>query len=317
MKLLINNKEITNISGLEWSDDIENIADTVSFQSDIQIEAGSQFTLFDDKSIVMTGIISEYSQQKKDTFSYSGYDFGFYLNHNSIIKQFNGLKISEAMQTLCREYKIPVGNIPTLNATIKKIYKNTTLSDCFNEMLELAQTKIGKDYYYMTCADGKFNVKKYQLIENLNGITAGLFTTLSNNTIHSPNISVSMEDMKNQVVVIDSASDKITKKHTVRDNKNISKFGLLQHIEEPDKDNKNNFSKIAQNKLTELNQLKTTISLSMLGNHKMRKGVIVPIQNKEFDLNGDFLITSSKHSISGAKETVTVNLLKYPRARLA
>ena len=318
MKVLIKGQEITNASNLEWADDLENSADSISFTTDVQIAPASQFALIDENSgdTVMSGIISDYSQSERNKFNYSGFDFGFYLNHNSIIRQFNGIKISDAVTTLCREFNIPFGSIPQMSATVKKIYKNVLLSDCIKELLDLAQTKMNVDYYYMSSSAGKFNIKKYEVIEDLSAYIAKTYTMLSQNLIQNPNITVSMQDLKNQIVVVDSASDKITKKITVRDSQSIVKYGLLQHIEEVDKDNKNKYSTIAQNKLKELNKLTTTLSMTMLGDYRMRKGVIMPINNELFDIQGDFLIKSSRHSISDTKELVTVNLEKYDRSKL-
>lgn len=318
MKLFVNKTLVKNASNIEYSDDLENTADTISFDTDMQIKPGSQFALVDDfnNKTIMMGIVSEYTQNKKNIFSYSGYDFGFYLNHNSIIKQFNGLRISEAIKSLCRDYKIPVGSIPELRATIKKIYKNTTLSDCLKEILDLAKTKMNVDYYYMSCASGKFDIKKYQLISDLKGYLSNAYSILSRDAIHNPNVSVSMEDMKNQVVVVDSSSDKVSRKVIIKNQNSIRQFGLLQHIEEVDKNDKNNFSQIAKNKLEELNKLNITISLSMLGDSRMRKGIILPISNKDFDIDGYFLIKSSKHSVKDNKEIVSVNLEKYDTSKL-
>ena len=318
MKILVKGQEITNAADLEWSDDLNNPADSISFTTDVQIVPGSQFALIDENSgvNVMSGIISDYSQSERNKFNYSGFDFGFYLNHNNIIRQFNGIKISDAITTLCREFNIPIGSIPKMSATVKKIYKNVLLSDCFNELLELAQTKMNVDYYYMTSSTGKFNIKKYEVIEDLSAYIAKTYTMLSQNLMQNPNRTVSMQDLKNQIVVVDSASDKITKKITVRDSQSIAKYGLLQHVEEVDKDNKNKYSTIAQNKLKELNRLTTTLSMTMLGDYRMRKGVIMPINNELFDIQGDFLIKSSRHSISDTKELVTVNLEKYDRSKL-
>ena len=318
MKVLVKGQEVTNVGGLEWSDDLENSADTISFTTDVQIVPGSQFALIDENSgsTVMSGIISEYSQSERDKFNYSGYDFGFFLNHNSIVRQFNGIKISDAIATLCREFNIPVGEIPEMTATVKKIYKNVLLSDCIKELIELAQTKMNIDYYYMTSSSGKFNIKKYEVIEDLSAYIAKTYTMLSQNLIQNPNITVSMEDLRNQVVIVDSSSDTVSKKITLKDDESIKKYGLLQHVEEVDKDSANNYSKLAESKLAELNKLTTTLSLTMLGDYRMRKGVIMPINNVLFNIQGDFLIKSSRHSISDTKEFVTVNLEKYDRKKL-
>lgn len=314
--LLINGEALPHVGPIEWGDDLSNVANTISFTTDEQLQVGSKFALMDNDTEVMTGIISEYGQNERNKFQYAGYDFGFYLNKNSIIKQFNGSKISDAFKMLCNDFNIPAGDIPTMPSTVKKIYKNVVLADVFREFLELHKAKTGQDYYYFTCIDGRFNVKKFELNENLKGIVSDIFAIDSINTITSPSISVSMEDLKNRVIVTDNSSDKISKRITVSSSDSISKYGLLQHIEAVDTNKTNNLSGVAKNKLSELNKLKTTIDLTMLGNYEMHKGVIIPIENEELSLSGDYLIKSSRHSLSGVKELVSVSLERYDRSKL-
>lgn len=315
-KLLIDGEVLEHAYPIEWSDDLTTVANTISFTTDEQIKIGSKFALMDGQNQIFTGVISEYTQNKLNEFSYAGYDFGFYLNKNSIIKQFNGMKISDAFKKLCSDFNIPVGEIPDLNTTVKKIYKNVILADVFRELLELATAKTGNKSYYFTCIDGKFNIKKYELNEDLSGIVGDIFTINAIDSIMSPSISVSMEDLKNRVVVTDNDTDKISKQVTLSDSESISKYGLLQHIEQVDTDKKNNFSQIAKSKLAELNQLKTTIDLTMLGDYRMHKGVVLPVTNSDYSLSGDYLIKSSKHTITSTKETVTVSLEKFDRSKL-
>ena len=119
--LLINGEKLPHVGPVEWSDDLDNVANTISFTTDEQIKVGSTFALLDGENEVLKGIVSQYTQNEPNKFQYAGYDFGFYLNKNSIIKQFNGMQISDAFKTLCRDFNIPVGSIPSMGATVKKI----------------------------------------------------------------------------------------------------------------------------------------------------------------------------------------------------
>lgn len=314
--LLINGEKLPHVGPVEWSDDLDNVANTISFTTDEQIKVGSTFALLDGENEVLKGIVSQYTQNEPNKFQYAGYDFGFYLNKNSIIKQFNGMQISNAFKILCRDFNIPVGSIPSMGATVKKIYKNVILADVFREFLELHRAKTGQNYYYFTCKDGRFSVKKYELNEKLRGIVNDVAAIKSIDSITSPSISVSMEDLKNRVIVTDNGSDKISKQIIASNSGSISKYGLLQHIEQVDTDKTNNLSKVAKSKLAELNQLTTTIDLTMLGNYEMHKGVIMPVINERLSLSGDFLIKSSRHTLDGIKETVSVSLIKYDRSKL-
>lgn len=314
--LLINGEILEHTSSLEWSDDLDTVANTISFTTDTQIAIGSKFVLMDKSTAVLSGIISEYTQNEPNKFQYSGYDFGFYLNKNAVLKQFNGMAISDAFTKLCNDFSIPVGQIPTMSATVKKIYKNVILSEVFKEFLDLNKSKTGQDYYYFTCADGKFNIKKYELNEDLQGYIGEAFSIISTDSLTSPSISVSMEDLKNKIIVTDNANDKISKQISLSDSASISQYGLLQHVEQVDTDINNDFNAVARSKLAELNQLKTTIDITMLGDWNMHKGVVMPIEDYNLSLSGDYLIKSSRHSITGNKEVVSCNLIKYDRSKL-
>ena len=315
-RLLINGELLQHTGPIEWGDNLEDVANTISFTSDEQIAPGSLFALMDGTSPVMSGIISDYTQNKANEFVYAGFDFGFYLNKNSVIKQFNSIKISDAFSKLCAEFNIPVGEIASMSTTVKKIYKGVNLADIFREFLELHRAKTGEDYYYFTCSNGSFNVKKYEVNDSLTGVVNDTMAIKSIYTLMSPSVSVSMADLKNQVVVTDNSSDKISKLVKVNDSESISKYGLLQHVETVDTDSTNNLTGIAQNKLKELNQLSTMIDITMLGDYNMHKGVIIPdFINEELDLSGDYLIKSSRHTIDSVKEVVTVNLVRYDRSK--
>lgn len=114
-KLIVNNNEIQHISGLNWSDNLEDCANILSFTTDEQFEVGSQFALMSDNNLVMQGVLTDFHQSKRSLFDYTGYDCGFYLMKNKIVKQFRTpTRIDLAFEILCRDFQIPYGNIPQL-----------------------------------------------------------------------------------------------------------------------------------------------------------------------------------------------------------
>ncbi|MCD8025090.1 MAG: hypothetical protein LUE64_06100 [Candidatus Gastranaerophilales bacterium] len=309
-KYLINGAEVKNIISPEWSDDLKNYANTFSFSTDSTYEIGSMFQIItEDGEIVLKGIITDFEQNELNIFQYSGFDCGFYINQNEIIEQFKKIKISDAITKLCQNYEIPVGTIPEMTSTVTEIFKDKTLSEVFNQLIEYAKSKGCIKDIYSTCAKGKFEILSYETIEDLTGYV-GIFSMQSQKTISSPSIKVSMQDLKNRVIIADSSDKKLTR-ITVSDSESISKYGLLQDVETLDTTKANNLSKIASNKLTELNKLSKSISMTMLGDYRMHKGVIMPIECDEFGFKGNFLITSSKHTIDGQKELVSVAVEMY------
>lgn len=306
-KYLINGEEIDNVVSPEWSDDLEEYANPFSFSTCEYYEVGSLFQIItDDGEIVLKGIITDFDQSEKNVFRYSGFDCGFYINQNEIIEQFKKIKISDAIKKLCQNYQIPFGNIPEMSATVTEIFKDKKLSDVFNQLIKYAKSKGCIKDVYFTCAKGQFDILPYETITDLTG-DMGIFSTLSEKTIFSQSIHVSMQDLKNRVIIADN-SDKNRKKVTVEDAESINKYGLLQEVETVDTSKTNNLQKIASDSLKKLNKVSKTISLSMLGDYRMHKGVIMPIDKEEINVKGLFLIKSSKHSIDGKIEKVSVTL---------
>lgn len=306
-KYLINGEEVENLINPEWSDDLQNYANNFSFSTYTTYEIGSLFQILTEENVVvLKGIITDFEQSGANVFRYSGYDCGFYINQNEIIEQFKKIKISDAIKKLCKNYQIPVGNIPEMSATVTEIFKDKKLSDVFNQLIEYAISKGCIKDVYFTCAKGLFEVLKYETISDLTGNNS-VFSALSEKTINAPSIKVSMQELKNRVIVADN-SDKNRKRVTVSDSESINKYGLLQEVETIDTSKTNNLTKIAQDKLKSLNKLSKTISLSMLGDYRMHKGVIMPIDCEMYGIKGNFLIVNSSHSINGQSEVVSVTL---------
>lgn len=306
-KYLINGEEVANVIAPEWTDDLQNYANTFSFSTCEAYEVGSMFQIMTQTGeTVLKSIITDFEQSEANIFHYSGFDCGFYINQNEIIEQFKKIKISDALTKLCQNYGIPVGTIPDISATVTEIFKDKKLSDVFNQLIEYAKSKGAIKDVYMTCAKGQFDILPYETITDLTG-DMGIFSVASQKTINSPSIKVSMQDLRNRVIIADN-SDKNRKRVTVENAESIGKYGLLQEVETIDTSKTNNLEKIASDKLNSLNKLSKSISLSMFGDYRMHKGVIMPIDCELFGIKGNFLITSSKHQPDGDIEHVSVNL---------
>ena len=309
-KYLINGEDVANIVSPEWSDDFENYANTFSFSTCEYYEIGSLFQIIAETGdVVLSGIITDFEQSDPNVFRYSGFDCGFYINQNEIIEQLKKIKISDAIKKLCENYSIPVGDIPEMSATVTEIFKDKKLSDVLSQLIEYAKSKGCIKDVYITCARGKFEVLPYETIVDLTGEN-GVFSVASMKTINNPSVKVSMQELRNRVIVADD-NEKSKKRVAVEDADAISKYGLLQEVETIDTSKANNLEKIANDKLKSLNKLSKSISMTMLGDYRMHKGVIMPIDSEEIGVKGNFLITSSRHNIDGNVEHVAVNLQMY------
>lgn len=309
--------EILNVASINWQDNINDVFISFDFQTTEIINPGSFIEIYskDDNKTVLIGIITTTSRNNKFTYTYSGYDIGFYLEKNSVIAQFKNAKISDAIKQIISKVQLPIGEYPAINQTVTNIYKNKKASEILIDLLKIAKEKGLKDEYYYDCANGFVNLHSYTKNLNLKAYVADIYTVKSVNTINSFDIKESMEEMKTKVKVISSVTKNkqtsITEHYTTPDNDNLNKFGLLLHIEEVDGDKNLNYKQIGDKLLSELNKTTKTISLNLLGDYQMRKGVVIPLNTELLNLNNNYLIKSSSHSTSGTKETVQTEIELY------
>ena len=85
----------------------------------------------------------------------------------------------------------------------------------------------------------------------------------------------------------------------------------MQTIEHPDADYKKSLNELAQDKLSELNNIKETYELSMLGDYRIRKGALVDIKIPKYNIDDVFLIKTTTHTITSNKEFVHFTMDKH------
>ena len=310
-------ERVLHDESFNWQDDLENIFISFDFTCEKKIEPGSWIELYekDDDKTVFYGIITKPGKSQKHLYHYSGYDIGFFIEKNKIKKQFRNSKISNAIKEVCKYFEIPTNEIPEIEFTISKIYKNTSISDILKELLQFAISKGLKREYYYDCMNGSLNLYKYSINNNLRGYVANIYSLKSVDTISSFEKSSSIEELKNQIEVISSVTKNkqtsTTTKFIIKDEESIKRYGILQDIIEVDADEKTNYRKAAEEALNEKNKVCEETSLTSLGDYNLKKGVIIPIENEIIELSGNYLVTSSRHNIHGKKEEVQFNIKKY------
>ena len=102
----------------------------------------------------------------------------------------------------------------------------------------------------------------------------------------------------------------INERYLTPDNKNTEKYGMLQEIVEVDADKKINYKQVAEDTLEEKNKITETLTLTVLGDYNMAKGIITPIKNEKLNIDDYFVIKNSSHTIVGKKETVSIGIEK-------
>lgn len=244
----------------------------------------------------------------RNIYRYSGFDVGFYLNKNQVVKQFRGVNIGSAIKILCAENQVNLGSLPSFRQTIKKIYKGETFGDILTELLELEKAKGGLKDCFIDCKNGSLNISQYEVVEELITVVANALLLDSFTTHNNISVKHSIQNLKNRVIITDNANDKITRYYPRQEDESVATYGMLTHVEKIDTDKNNNVKKIAQDKLKELNRVTEEISLNILADHRAGKGVIIPINLAEYNLVDNFLILSANHKIYQNREEVALTL---------
>lgn len=304
--LTIGNERIDNFGSLTWKDDLESFTTILNFNSQLEFNIGQQLFLNNGNNRLLRCIITDFSYDRDLIYSYTAHDFGFYLSHNEIVRQCRG-NIETEIRNLLESINIPVGIIEDVRGTVNIRYKDVSVQNVLKELLELATGQTGLNYT-VDCRLGQINIRPYRLVENLQGdLSPDFFQIDSGDNLGNVTVTNSMQEMKNRIIVV-TGSDEKTRIVARRENLNdINRFGLLQEILSVDNEPQN-YDVLAQNRLREANRVTTTISVDMLGDDRIQKGVLIPIRDERTDINGIYVVRTSEHKVDNGQHTVHCEL---------
>lgn len=310
-KIMVDGAEVENTGNLSWGDDIDTIASEFSFSSTQNIEVGAKTVIINEQTgkEVLRGLITDKSLDKNKLYQYSGFDYGFFLNKNEVIIQFNNVKIDMAIKQLCAKVNIPCGNICSINAYVTKIFKDNVVSDIIIELLEMARKKTGAKYVF-SCQCGKLEIVDTMVeCESVIKLTDGQQINIVD-SVGDISYSESIQELKNSVQIVDSDETSVFVVASARDNESISKYGLLGQVETVDKDDKTSKSVIASNILKDANKVTTTVSVEMLGTDDIKKGSILDFNYPDFNIVGKHYAKTTKHTISNNIHKLSAEYIK-------
>lgn len=312
-------KNITQLVGdLAWSSDIDALGvelsfnyafnDSRYFQNYDIVDIGDHVALFNQGKLISKFIVVDESQNGRFGKSYTCFDYSWYLNKNQTVIQFKKISASQAIQKLLDKQGVK-HNITQINTLITHIYKGETVSDIINDILEQAQQETGTKY--------RLEMDKDVLtIKKMSDLVINPKVRLSSNTpefsiisaMGVPDRSRSIQEMKNNILVVNSNEESIKVIASAKSAENIQKFGQLTEVVEVDEKNEAQARNIAKTKLNELNRIEETISLPLLGHDDIRAGRILNIDEPVTGIKGRYLIKSAAHTESKGIHLVTVEL---------
>ncbi len=279
-----------------------------NFFPKLSIDQGD-IVILRNKNEIFRGIIVSKNYNGVQEISYTAFDFCFYLNKSKVIKQFNNINASAAIQQLCTELNIKVGSIAPMSTLVTHIYYDSTVADIIDEILEQENKETGKIYlkemqgdsFYVFERTSRPIEARFKPTFNIAEFDIGL-------AISEPARTLSIEDMKNSILIISEDEKSVRILAEAKDKDGINKYGLLQDIESVDDTDKNKVRNIAQNKLNELNRINETVSVSLLGNDDVRAGRVLNLSNESVGIAGNYLVKSCSHNISGGIHTMSAEL---------
>lgn len=310
--------EITELAGnITWSDSIDSLGTQLDFTLPkdnayikFYVACGDKIILSKADKTIFQGIITDKNINGIFEETFTAFDFAFYLNKSKVIKQFNNIRASNAIASICSEQGILIGEIPNISTNINHIYFENTIAEIIDDILSQCTAETGKTYYkevlenklYIFEKGSKIISPTYKMAVNVASVN--VLDEIGQNFSKS----YSIQDLKNKVTIITQGEKETRVVATKDDSENIKKYGLLHHIENIDEKDLNQATNIATNKLKELNIIKETLSLELLGSVDIKAGRVLSINNKNIDINGKFNIISSSHKIENGIHLTSVEL---------
>ena len=173
--------------------------------------ATTQLNEEQQEQVVFQGIIVAEKQSGANKYTYTCFDYCFYLNKSEIEIQFNGVSGLEAIKKVCSENSVPLGNVADIKINIKKIYQGETVSDVIKDIIKQATEETGYKYR-LEYREGKIHVEDYKDL---------VLDKVITQPINNYSRDLSMEDMRNSIVAISQKEKSKSVKSTIQDDESI------------------------------------------------------------------------------------------------
>ncbi|GED13975.1 hypothetical protein [Aneurinibacillus migulanus] len=310
--------ELTPVVGpMSWSDSIEELGQRLDFTLPIasatpyfkfKIAPADIVTVINEGKVIFMGYIFDMTYTETNR-AITCYDPLFYLNKSKTTIQFKGKETATAcVKKLLGPFAIPTARIATMNTKIKKIYNEQTYSDIIKDILYQAKRDIGEDYRFQM-ENGKL------VIDRQNAFLLDVAIKLSSNSgkfdllefISNPQRRVSISELRNSIVI--TKDDQVYTSIAAPDS--IGKYGLLQEAITFDGNTLSDAKRQALSALQELNRVNEEVSFDLLGHDDVRSGRVLKITEAKTGIIGQFIITSTNHTLANGIHKVSCTFKRY------
>lgn len=285
-------------NSISWGSDKDTISQELSFNSLVDLTEGTHIIFNIDSKKTFMGMVIKKSKSKL-SYSYTCFDYSFYLNKNETIIQFNKMAADLALKQLCGKFGIKI-NCVGITTLISKIYKDMTLNAIIEDILEIAELELGTKYIKEMINDILYirKQKEYRISPK--------FILAEDLTVNS-----SIEEMKNKVLVVsnDEANNRILA--TSSDATNIKKFGSLQEVLTVEAKDIGKAKNIADNHLKTNNKIFKDTTLNILvisGGEEIRANRSIGLSIKSMGIDGLYNIKSASNVLENGQHKCALTL---------
>lgn len=308
---------------VSWGDNIESLGLEFNFslprnKSDrhlapydvVNVGDGIVFKNLED--VIFEGMV-EKVELERYAKNITCYDYGYLLSKTAILKQFNEVCGHSAIQSICSDIGIPVGDIIPMGTKITEIYNNMSVSDIFKSIIEEENKNTGKTIV-MEMRNGKLYVEDMNtnVIKLLHKPAANIGGFNPSEFPGEITKSATIDNMRNHVqVVYQETEGDITTSRVVASASNegsISKFGKRTHIESINEDEMPEAQTIANNKLRELQGMEINVTVEMLGDDRLRSGRVIEVNNGIYNLEGKYKVINCEQKYSNSTRKMVLDL---------
>ncbi|GAB6150760.1 XkdQ/YqbQ family protein [Clostridium novyi] len=257
----------------------------------MQIGAGTKVWITLNNKEIFRGIVVDRTLTSEDTLEFTAFDYAYYLNKNTITKNYNNITVDSATRDILSEIGVQAGYIVPSNIKLRYLLAQKKVYDSIMELYTQVSKQTGKQYFiYM---DGiKVNVGEMgEVLSNtIIKPASDPNVTVCDGNLISFSYKDSMGNMINRVKIYDENNNYISQ---VQNNGEIAYYGILQdnYVKEKDKD----ANVVAKNKLHGVDK---EVECKVLGNWDYRTGYSVHTQIPYVDIlsNAKMHIIADTHT---------------------
>lgn len=297
-KLITSNTDIMyNSNNVSWNSDSDTLGAQFSFESIKNLYEGQVVSLFSDSRELIRGIVLKKKPNRR-TWTYTIQDYSLYLK-NKILKQFNNINASDAINSLITEAYITseIVDIPTI---INTLYKNKTISETIDDILKQSKEDQGIEYFKEIEATTLY-IRKLQDMK------------INPNILLPKDISPesSIENMKNRIQIVSNGESDNSIIATAEDTSKQYWYGILSDMQGVDDKNIAQAQNIANNALNEANVIEKSCQISNIivldGGEDIKANRLIYL-NAGSRLCGYYKIKSATHTLNKGTHKVNITI---------